>query len=697
MNYQLLELAKLYGVQTAYHDVARRRRVASEETLLAVLRAMGVPVSSAADAPQLMRFYRQKLRQSILRPVTIEWEDEPPTVSVQLPETLADGRLGAWLTYEDGHQVHLVWDMAAISYLYREYVEGVRYVIKVVPLPGPLPPGYHRLCLELAGGPVETLIIAAPVRSYAPPAGPMGRTWGVFLPLYALHSESGLGADFSGLARLMDWVHGLGGGIVATLPLLPAFLDEPFEPSPYVPVSRLLWNEFYVDVSEVPSARAVMASAEFQQELKALQAMPLVDYKRQMALKRRVLEQCASVGFQEEATRREVLRFAQQHPVAEEYARFRAVCQRRRVPWRQWPQGLREGHIAQGEYDESDWRYYLYAQWLAHQQIGALSEQARRNGSGLYLDLPLGVHPDGYDAWKHQSLFAMGASVGAPPDAFFTRGQDWGFPPLHPRRLMEEGYRYFIDYVRHHLRHAGVLRIDHVMGLHRLFWVPEGLEPAQGAYVRYPEELLYAILCLESHRHRAWLVGENLGTVPGYVNADMARHGLSRTYVAQFELSTDPRKALHPVPRGAVASFNTHDMPSFAAFWQGLDIADRRDLGLIDEDEAKKQRAWLVMARNALETFLRDKGWLSANASGPYDVLQACLAYLGASQARAVLVSLEDLWLETQPQNVPGTSTQRQNWRRKARYTLETFMQLPEVVAALRDLDRARRATGKNA
>lgn len=697
MNYQLLQLAKLYGVQTSYHDVARRRRHASEETLLTVLRAMGVPVSSAADAPQLMRFYRQKFWHSILSPVTIEWDDEPPAVPVYLPGTLADGRLGAWLTYEDGHQVHLVWDMAAISPVYCEHVEGVRYVTKVVPLPGPLPLGYHRLRLELAGGPVETLIIAAPVRSYAPPDGPMGHTWGVFLPLYALHSQNGWGADFSGLARLMAWVHDLGGGLVATLPLLPVFLDGPFDPSPYAPVSRLLWNEFYVDVTEVPSARAVMASAEFQQELKALQAMPLVDYKRQMALKRRVLEQGASVCFQEDSARQELVRFAQQHPVAEEYARFRAACQRQGAPWRQWPQGLREGRIAQGEYDESAWRYYLYAQWLAHRQVEALSDLARRRGSGLYLDLPLGVHPDGYDAWKYQSLFVPGMSAGAPPDAFFTRGQDWRFQPLHPQRLREEGYRYFIDYVRHHLRYAGVLRIDHVMGLHRLFWVPEGLEPAQGAYVRYPAEELYAILSLESHRHRAWVVGENLGTVPGYVNAAMARHGLSRMYVAQFELSTEPRRALHPVPRGAVASFNTHDMPPFAAFWQGLDIADRRDMGLIDEDEAKKQRAWLVMARNALETFLREKGWLSANASGPYDVLRACLSYLGASQARAVLVNLEDLWLETKPQNVPGTTTQRQNWQRKARYALETFMQLPEVVAALRDVDQARRAAGKNA
>ncbi len=198
MSRQLRQLAQLYGVQTAYYDVARRRRAASVETLLAVLRAMDAPVSSLADVPQVLRQRRQEVWRRPLDHVVVAWDGVPPAIEVRLPESLASARLGAWLRYEDGHQRELGWELAASPVTQSAEVEGVRYMAKRVGLPRPLPPGYHRLGLELAGSSVEALVIAAPVRSYAPPDGPMGRTWGVFLPLYALHSENGWGADFSG-------------------------------------------------------------------------------------------------------------------------------------------------------------------------------------------------------------------------------------------------------------------------------------------------------------------------------------------------------------------------------------------------------------------------------------------------------------------------------------------------------------------
>lgn len=543
------------------------------------------------------------------------------------------------------------------------------------------------------------MLISAPRRAYLPaPQDPAARTWGVFLPLYALRTGRSWGTgDFTDLEALLDWVGDLGGGVVATLPFLAAFLDEPCEPSPYVPASRLFWNELYLDPSRspdlprCPEAQALLGSAALRGELARLRGAPLVDYRAAMRAKRPVLEALARSVFREPSARREaLLAFAAARPHLEDYARFRAVGERLRRPWHAWPSHLREGEVRAGDYDEDARRYHLYVQWLAHEQLSALAGQARRRGPGLYLDLPLGVHPDGYDAWREREVFARGVSGGAPPDAFFTKGQDWGFPPLHPQRLRAQRHRYFIAVIRHHLEHAGVLRLDHIMALHRLFWVPWGMEARQGVYVTYPAEELYAILTLESHRHRAVIVGEDLGTVPPRVRRAMHRHGVVRMYVVQYEARPDAARPVGEVATDFLAGLNTHDMPPFAAFWRGLDIRERQALGLLDAAAARQERSERLRVREAVVAFLRARGWLEGRAAGPAGVLRGLLAYLAAGPARMVVLNLEDLWLERRPQNVPGTGPERPNWRRKARYRLEEFRRLRQVTSALRLVHRLR-------
>ncbi len=288
---------------------------------------------------------------------------------------------------------------------------------------------------------------------------------------------------------------------------------------------------------------------------------------------------------------------------------------------------------------------------------------------------------------REREAFAVEASGGAPPDAVFTKGQDWGFPPLHPGRIREQGYRYVLAYVRRQLQYAGVLRIDHMPVFHRLFWVPRGLEASQGVYVRYPAEELYALFSLESHRHQAMLVGEDLGTVPPEVPESMARHNVHRMYVVQYVLQDDPEEVLPVIPAGSIASVNTHDMPPFAAYWQGLDIRQRQELGLLGDQDPNREREHRRAMLDALVNFLREQGRLG-EAGDVASVLRACLSHLAASEARIVLVNLEDLWLETQPQNVPSTAGECPNWRNKARYALEQFRALPEVIETLRRIDR---------
>ena len=701
---QLHRLAQLYNVQTAYYDVNHRRKGVSAEALLGILKALGAPVASMDDIPSALRERKQSLRQRLVEPVTVSWNDERPVIRICCPSELADVSINCRLERESGGLSALRFPAGSLPVLESVDVESKHYIIRKITIPESLPRGYHKLAIEVKNISCETLIISAPQKTYSPSRGGERRLWGAFLPLYALRSTNSWGSgDYTTLGALAERVAGAGGNIVATLPLLPVFLDEPFDPSPYAPVSRLLWNELYVDITRVPefnacgSAQALVQSDSFRMAIKEQRGKSMVDYRALMSLKRRVMEElCRCLLGSNTVRLEEFKRFIKVNPLIEKYAGFRAVMEKRHAAWPEWPQRLRDGNIKEGDYDKASRNYHLYAQWLAHQQVQQLSENSRGKGVKMYFDLPLGVHADGYDVWHQRGIFATNATVGAPADAVFTNGQDWGFPPLHPEKIREQGYRYVVDYLRHHLRYADILRIDHVMGLHRLFWIPQGFDAGEGVYVHYRPDELYAILALESHRHRSIIVGEDLGIVPSYVRPTMARHGLHRMYVLYYELADKASETLGHIPGNAVVSLNTHDMTPFASFWQGADIEERMGLGLVDEKGARKERKTRRAIKDALITYLHNRKFLRRIDSGTRGVLKACLAYLSASRARIVLVNLEDLWLETRSQNVPGIGDKFPSWQRKARYGLEEFFRMREVSDTLKEIDRLRKQeTGK--
>ena len=338
------------------------------------------------------------------------------------------------------------------------------------------------------------------------------------------------------------------------------------------------------------------------------------------------------------------------------------------------PDGRRSARpedLDEAEYDETAFNYHAYVQWIAEQQLANLPRLPESN-SGLYLDLPIGVNGEGYDVWREPDAFASGFSVGAPPDLLGPEGQNWGFPPLNPLVLREQGYRHFIEVIQHHMRHASLLRIDHIMGLHRQFWIPDGAEAKDGLYVHYPTDDLYAILSLESHRNQTELVGEDLGTVPLQVRPAMEEHDISRMIIVPFEVRDDST-SLAEIPEESLAALNTHDMPPVAGIWESWFNSDRQ--------------ATLV-------TLLTEKGLL-ADDTEPDDlqsIITATLELLGKSDARTVLVNLEDLWLETRSQNIPGTTDDEQpNWRRKAAQTLEEFSSSGSVLEQLARMESARR------
>lgn len=593
-------------------DLSGRRRHASPEALTAALRALGAPIRSGRDAADAVRQKERDLSAAPVPPVQVCWDGDTSRV------------------------------------------RGKR-------MPKRLPLGYHRLTVESRGVRAESLLISAP--RFAHPLSSPRKQWGIFLPPYAACSGWSWGAgDLSDLRRLARWTGRMGGRVLGTLPLLPLFLDRPYDPSPYAPVSRLFWGEFWLDVESVAElrgcrpARRLLASAGFQRELDRLRRAPRVDYRGQMMLKRRLLEELAG-GFFAHGTpgrARAFRNFLRERPEVTEYAAFRAKGEGR------GPAAYR----AQ--------RYHAYVQWLMEDQMRHLAAGARRSGVGLYFDLPLGVHPEGYDIWREPQLFARGATAGAPPDPFFRQGQDWGFPPLHPERIRQEGFGYFAACLRHSMRHASLLRIDHVMGLHRLFWVPRGFPAREGVYVRYPAEELFAVLCLESHRSRCAVVGEDLGTVPPETRRALRRHRLSGMFVVQYEWSSDARRRLRTIPSDAVASLNTHDMPPFAEF---LRLAEAR--------------GGVGGRRRALLAYLRRAGWEGPEGASAQRLAAALLCVLARAAARLLLVNPEDLWGERRPHNVPGT-WRRMNWTRKMRLSLEEMCADPLTRERLRRISALR-------
>ncbi len=694
----LKTLARACGIQTAYRDMGGKRKQASPESLILTLQAFGIGISSAADIRVALVKLENKKQRQVIEPVIIAWDGHLKHLDVRLPNRPYKD-MKADLTLEAGEKRRYAWT-DILRYYQGETPERPKGGCRTLRLPvgERLPLGYHRMTVKVGKTKASALIIAAPRRVKAPAGG--HRRWGLFCPLYALHSESGWSAgDISGLLRLAEWSASLGAGIVATLPLLPTFLKEHFNPSPYSPISRLFWNEFYIDLESVPELRscpeaaALLNSKEFADEMERLRKEPLVDYRRQMALKRRALELLAGAFFScpDAGRYRAYAEYLSSRPELMDYARFRAISDDRGTPWRDWPERLRGGQIEDTDCRPELVRYYLYTQFIIDEQIAEAAGRVRQLGQDLYLDLPLGVHPNGYDAWREQSSFISSARVGAPPDPVFPSGQDWGFPPLHPSTLWQNGYRYVIKVLRHHLRFAGILRLDHIMGLHRQFWIPAGLAAGDGVYVRYEPEEMYAILCLEAHRRQALIVGEDLGLVPAEVRRSMSRHGILRSYIAQYEMITENERCLDTVPQDAVAALSTHDMHPFSAFWQGADIIERQALGVLEAEQATIESHRRLAGKASLVRCLRQRGLQDHGEPSIKEIYQSVCRVLASSGTSELLLSIDDLVGGTQAQNIPGTTTQHPNWQRRSLKSLEELEADTELNTFLKEIDHRRK------
>jgi 4-alpha-glucanotransferase len=685
-------LARHHGLQLEYKDMSGRIVRASPESLLATLRALGVQVDRLTDCAEALNAARATEATRPLPPVAIAWNGRLGDLYVRRPARRLGRTIRIEIQFEEGEVCGRDMVLRA-SRGGSAPVADAAFIDCKLPLPGRWPMGYHRIVVTDGAACCRTTVLAAPRRTFGEP-GTL-RAWGFFSPLYALRSTSNWGAgSFTDLARFTGWIGAQGGEIAGTLPLLPLFLGDTFDPSPYSPISRLFWNEFYLDIERIPelagcdAARRLLESPRFRRRVATLRAATRVAYRELATLKRSVLEILARHHARTTTPRRRVFQqFLAQHPELETYAAFRAAQEIHGTDWSAWPERVRPGAAGSDAVDPARCWYHLYTQWLAQEQMAGVADSARRHGVRLYLDLPLGVHPMGYDPWRFRQLFSHDATGGAPPDPVFTRGQDWGFAPINPRTLREDGFAYFRACLKHHLGSAGLLRFDHVMSLHRLYWIPAGCPASEGVYVRYPAEELHAVLGIESHRHQAVIVGENLGTVPPEVHRALSRHAIRGMHVTQYELAHPGRRLPSP-DISCVASLNTHDMPTFAAFWRGLDIEERFALGLLDRIALKSERQRRKQVRRTLTQQLGRSPAGHLRGHGVGKIVAGLWAHLSAGPAEVVLANLEDVWLETVPQNLPGTSSERDNWRHKCRFELEKWDRLPGMRRALVALRR---------
>jgi 4-alpha-glucanotransferase len=626
-------LASHRGVHLSYRDGLGREVTPGPDTLMAVLRALGTPLEGPADAARTLRAIREEEASALLPPVLVAWDGTLP--DFHIPATACS------LVAEDGEEVPL-----------QQTEEGVRAVES-------LPNGYHRLTAECHGRLAEATVIAAPVEAYLRPGS--RPSWGVSAHVAALRSSRSRSVgDLRDLERLCTWIGRHGGDLVSVLPLLPTFNDGDPEPSPYSPVTRLFWSELLLDLGDAipgvaPAARLDVVAAE-REAIAALAGLEIPD-----------------------AARRD--------PTLLRYARFRGAQARLGRNWSAWPDGARSGTLRPDQVDPDVERFHLVAQCLVREQLDGFRSRAEAAAIRIGLDLAVGVHPDGFDTWDNPGLFADGVAVGAPPDPGFPSGQDWGFPPVLPAASRREGHRYFAASIAHQCSLAGVLRLDHVMSLSRLYWIPRGMDLDQGTYLSYPLEELLAVVTLESARHRTEIVGENLGTVPPEIDTALPRHRIRGMYVAQLAALSGESVA-EPGPSDA-AMIGTHDMPTLAGWLAGRDIDERLRHGLVaveDEDAAREARARAVGR-------LAER--LGAPADDPPAMLDAMLDWLGGSSAPMVLPWLEDLWLEERGVNMPGTrSSEAPNWQRPMARLLDEVVEDPVILARLARLRQARDGAG---
>lgn len=643
--------ARAWGVQPSY--LANQNVVWSpEKSIVQVLSDLTkTSIHSDEDLLKLLKQRRQKYVSDGVEKSIVLWGGVARPLFLYFALGKNTSSLKASVTLEDGTLQTLPLKVLATQKRETYLRVKVQWDVK-------LPLGYHQLMIEVDDLKLQSLLICSPEKLET--AQELQHSWGPFVPLYALRTgnEWGIGS-LREMKLALEKCGEYGAKWLGTLPLLAVNLDPvDCDPSPYSALTRLFWNEVFLDVEALvekydhKEARALIKTPEFQKELADLRATTHVDYHRVYKLKKKILKLLSDDFFAKNKHQEKPYQsFAKDNPEIDNYSRFRSAAT-----------------------DEQN--FHRFVQFEMNESLRTLSETLPQ---GLYLDFPVGVNDSGFDFKEFNSVFFKEVSVGAPPEEVFQQGQDWGFPAFNPYTHREEGYQYLRKSLRNHLKYCKILRMDHVMGLYRVFSIPKKWTAHEGIYLRFPQEDLFAISMLEAQKAKADIVGENLGTVPAAVDDLLNKRNINGMWVLQLETGRAPTEAFARVPKNAMISFNNHDLPMWASFMKGTDLDLVCSLHILREDSRIKFQAERKQQMTEWGQF-----------TAPDNITVKLHEKLAQTRGKYFVVTLEDLWGEEAPQNIPGTWKEYPNWRRKYAKKISEWTESPQTKLVFESLKTLR-------
>jgi len=697
------------GILPDYWDIFHRRHEPSTAVRSKILQSLGWDVHSV-ESIEVERTRSFERKCACLPKETLVVSAAERFVPVSYRSGL-QANFDLEVSLEGGGTLSVHGSSSDLHQMDGSQMNGQSWNIYRLPLPPEVPLGYHTVTLAVDGKPAGCAhLIVCPDRAYLPHSlAHGGRTAGFNISLYGLRSERNWGCgDFTDLRALIDWAfREIGFSFIGLNPLHALHNRVPYNTSPYLPLSIFYKNLIYIDIERVPEfshsrwAQQLCASPKVQSKLRDLRASQYVAYSDVDRLKKRFLK----VLYRE--FRRQRQSNGDRGRAFDEYChregdlldKFALYCvldevlhkeDRNRWTWQHWPEQFHSPESEACKKFAAEHarliEYYKYIQFVLEEQLNETQQYARAQGMpiGLYHDLAVATDSCGSDLWAHRGFYVQGCRVGAPPDDFSPNGQDWAFPPPNANKHREDGYRLYRESIRKVVRSGGALRIDHVMRLYRLFWIPEGFSAAEGIYVRDNALDLMRILALESVRNENIIIGEDLGTVTDEIRDTLAQFSILSYRLFYFEKNRHDGsfKRTFEYPRQALVASSTHDLPTIAGFWQFRDIEARKQAGLVDESgywsqredrQREKQRMLDVLhAENLLPDSYGRHADLIPEVDG--DLHNAVVAYLAQVPSMILLLNGEDFTKETEQQNLPGSTGQYPNWQRKMNVSIEDLV-----------------------
>ncbi len=635
---------------------------------------------------ELARAY-ENIRQNPLPPVFTVEENS----TIKLPILLEEKNELSWIKWsiseERGEKHEGETNLSTVQKSPTEPLEKLGIKRYLIPIQANLKLGYHNLSVRLSTGKLfNTFLIVTPQRAYHR----ISRCWGITVQLYSIKSKNNFGiGDLGDLNQLLNWTSKIGGRFVGLNPLYCLHTDDPHHISPYSPSTRRFLNPWYIDIQSIPEFMDSGTNNCKQLEIvNSLQKSPTVEYEKAVPLKnellKNVFERFLKIHASKNTPRwQSFQKFIQKKGnTLNLFAKFETLRQHFQTPWFNWPNEAREKKDLEKYTTEKETLYRKFLQFIAEEQLQSVIASGKRTTPSvtLFLDFPVSADAGGFDTWYEPELYSLSAELGAPPDDFNPTGQKWGIVPFIPHKLVEKKFQPFIEMLRTAMKFAGIIRLDHIIGLMRLFWIPKGDKPNQGVYVQYPFKDLLGIVTLESVRNKCVVVGEDLGTVPETVRSKMEDKRIFTYKVLYFEKDTNGQfKKPDEYPLYALSTESTHDLPTLAGFWKGTDLSIRRKLNLISEEMYRKLKEQREEDKKKLIEVLISEGLLKSGEFSIQEIIEALLIFVAKTNSTLTAIQMEDLLAtDTQP-NLPGTTSEYPSWKIRLEKTLEEIQNCEKV------------------